>query len=282
MGRAGRSVGVRAGPGDRRLPGPPFVVPAARKVSDGTVAATEFEILSDSGLPDVYLVVDNGTFTLTADYFRVAIEDRLALSGDISTDEEDRRLLLADGLTSADSLTLFRFFVNDLSTLNQGIDVVSTYTPPGLRGDTVLSFMMNYTDTEVTRVPASFWEGDVFAIERGVPRTRWTAAINQAVGRVGLLGRLSYYGDWVDVLDARWYYGTEAPVLNGKPIVDLEVSVPLGEGVTLSAGGQNVFDTFSDELDNWKEDFGAPYSQYTPWGFSGGYYYARINYNWGR
>ena len=27
--------------------------------------------------------------------------------------------------------------------------------------------------------------------------------------------------------------------------------------------------------------FGLPYSQFTPWGLSGGYYYARINYNWG-
>ena len=27
--------------------------------------------------------------------------------------------------------------------------------------------------------------------------------------------------------------------------------------------------------------FGLPYSQFTPWGFSGGYYYARLNYGWG-
>ena len=36
--------------------------------------------------------------------------------------------------------------------------------------------------------------GDVLAIERGVPETRWNVAVNQRAGRVGLLGRLHYYG----------------------------------------------------------------------------------------
>ena len=36
------------------------------------------------------LVIDNGPFTLTADYFRVAIADRLSLSGLVNTDPEDR------------------------------------------------------------------------------------------------------------------------------------------------------------------------------------------------
>ena len=137
------------------------------------------------------LVVDNGPFTLTADYFRVAIADRLALSGVIGTDAEDRALLLADGITAAETLTLFRFFINDFSTRTQGIDIVSTWTPAALSGDTVLSFTMNQTDTEMTKESALLAPGDVLALERGVPRTRWNAAVNQRVGRVDLLGRLS-------------------------------------------------------------------------------------------
>ena len=44
---------------------------------------------------------------------------------------------------------------------------------------------------------------------------------------------------------------------------------------------QNVFDTFSQRMDLFAEIFGLPYSQFTPWGLSGGYYYARLNYGWG-
>ncbi len=51
--------------------------------------------------------------------------------------------------------------------------------------------------------------------------------------------------------------------------------------MTLSAGGQNVFDTYSDRMDLFAARFGLPYSQFTPWGFSGGYYYARLGYRWG-
>ena len=228
------------------------------------------------------LVIDNGPFTLTADYFRVAIADRLALSGLISTEAEDRALLLADGITAAESLTLFRFFINDFSTRTQGIDIVSTWTPPALSGAMVLSFTMNHTDTKMTEESDLLGSGDVLALERGVPRTRWNIAVNQRVGRVGLLGRLNYYGDWVDLFDARFVRGADAPILNGRPIIDLEVSVPVSEGVTLAVGGQNVFDTFSDRSDLLAGALGVPYSQFTPWGFSGGYYYARINYRWGR
>ena len=228
------------------------------------------------------LVIDNGPFTLTADYFRVAIADRLALSGLISTEAEDRALLLADGITAAESLTLFRFFINDFSTRTQGIDIVSTWTPPALSGATVLSFTMNHTDTKMTEESDLLGSGDVLALERGVPRTRWNIAVNQRVGRVGLLGRLNYYGDWVDLFDARFVRGADAPILNGRPIIDLEVSVPISEGVTLAGGGQNVFDTFSDRSDLLAGALGVPYSQFTPWGFSGGYYYVRINYRWGR
>ena len=229
------------------------------------------------------LVVDNGPFTLTADYFRVAIADRLALSGLIGTDAEDRALLLADGITAAESLTLFRFFINDFSTRTQGVDVVSTWTPPALAGATVFSFTMNHTDTQMTEESDLLGPGDVLALERGVPRTRWNVALNQRVGRVGLLGRLNYYGDWVDLFDARFVRGADAPILNGRPIIDLEVSVPIfSEDVTLAVGGQNVFDTFSDRSDLLAGALGVPYSQFTPWGFSGGYYYARMNYRWGR
>ena len=58
------------------------------------------------------------------------------------------------------------------------------------------------------------------------------------------------------------------------------MSFDLGRGTTLAAGGQNVFDTYSQvsTLANW---VGEQYSEYTPWGYSGAYYYVRIGYGWG-
>ena len=227
------------------------------------------------------LVVDTGTFTLTADYFHVDVDNRLALSQNFTLGAAERAQLLSEGITSARTLAFFRFFINDFSTRTRGVDVVSTWAPPRLRGDTVFSFALNRTDTEVTKESALLSPGDVLALERGVPETRWNVAVNQRAGRVGLLGRLNYYGSWVDHLDARSARGADAQVLDGRFIVDLEATVPLAAGVTLAVGGQNVFDTFSDRMDLFAARFGLPYSQFTPWGLSGGYYYARLNYRWG-
>ncbi len=228
------------------------------------------------------LVVDTGPFTFTADYFRVDVDNRLALSQTFTLDDAERAILLSEGIASAGTLKFFRFFINDFASRNQGVDLVSTYAPPALGGGTVLSFTMNYTHTEVTEKSQLLTAGDVRGLERGVPRYRWNATVNQRVGRVGLLGRLHRYGAWVDHFDARFVRGADAPLLDGRYIVDLEAGIPLARDATLAVGGQNVFDVFSDRMDLFADIFGLPYSQFTPWGLSGGYYYARVNYRWGR
>ena len=227
------------------------------------------------------LVVDTGAFTLTADYFRVDVSNRLALSQMFTLDDDERALLLSEGIASAGTLKFFRFFINDFSSRNQGIDMVSTYSPPALEGNTSLSFALNYTHTEVTEESDLLTSGDTLGLERGVPRIRWNAAVNHRVGRVGLLGRLNYFGSWADHFDARFVRGADSPLLDGRYIVDLEASIAVTDNVTLAFGGQNVLNTFSQRMGLFAEIFGLPYSQFTPWGLSGGYYYARVNYRWG-
>ena len=290
--RGGVSTGFRAPtPGQQHAINIQTFLNDKQELTDsGTVPSTFAAARRHGGVPlrpeksrnfTAGLVVDNGPFTLTADYFRVAIEDRLALSGTISTDAEDRALLLADGITAAETLTLFRFFINDFSTRTQGVDVVSTWTPPALAGDTVFTLTLNYTDTEMTHQTDLLAAHDVLAIERGVPRFRWNAALNQQVGRFGLLGRLSYYGPWVDYYYARLWFDGGAPTQDDAYILDLEASVRLAPDVTLAIGGQNVFDVLSFAPQPLADVLGSLYSPVTPWGLSGGYYYARINYAWG-
>ncbi len=248
----------------------------AAELRGGEPLEPETSINSTAGL-----VVDTGPFTLTADYFRVDVSDRLALSQTFTLTPDERMLLLSEGIASAGTLAFFRFFINDFSTRTQGVDIVSTYAPLAFRGDTTFSFAMNFTDTEVTEESTLLNPGDIRGIELGVPTVRWNAAVNQRIGRTSVLGRVNYFGDWVDHFDARFVRGAEAPLLPGKLIVDLELAVPIAAGVSLAVGGQNVFNTFSDRMPLFAGAFGLPYSQFTPWGLSGGYYYARINYNWG-
>ncbi len=60
----------------------------------------------------------------------------------------------------------------------------------------------------------------------------------------------------------------------------------MGQNTTFILGGQNVFDTFPDENQGARSGVGNRYSQFTPFGFNGAFYYARIKYafgtSWGR
>ncbi len=239
-------------------------------------------------------VMERGSFLFTADYFRINIDDRLTLTQDFVLTPEEISRAKADGIQGAETLTSFNFFTNDFSTVTQGVDLVAAWVPEGLGGDTEFSAAYNYTDTALIGESSLLGEGDIVAMENYVPRTRWNFGIKQGVGsRIDVLGRLNYYGSWIDYWDARLLgRGRAAQPFSGKPVLDFEVTVGLTRDTQLALGAQNVFGTVSDEYESAFTDiggapitmrfFGMPYSPFTPWGFNGTYYYARLRYSWGR
>ena len=232
------------------------------------------------------VVFDTGPFTLTADYFRIDVADRIGITSNFLLTDGEIASLVAGGFDAAESVRNFRFFTNAFATMSQGIDVVSTWTPLALRGNTVISAVFNHTDTRVTDNRKGLLDGRRLAeYAYSLPRTRGNVGVTQRLGRARLLGRVSYYGGWYDYDSGRGEVflpsgGLAQGFFEGRPILDLEVSFDLGRGTTLAVGGQNVLDTYSQvsTLANW---VGEQYSEYTPWGFSGAYYYVRIGYGWG-
>jgi len=112
--------------------------------------------------------------------------------------------LLAAGVASARDLRYFQFFTNAFGTTSQGVDVVSTWTPLALRGNTVVSAAFNYTRTEVTDNDRGLLNARRTAeYAYALPRTRWNAAVTQRFGPTSLLGRVSYYGGWYDYVSRR-------------------------------------------------------------------------------
>ena len=232
------------------------------------------------------VVFGTGPFTLTADYFRIDVSDRLGITSNFTLTPAEIAEVVAGGFEAAQSVRNYRFFTNAFGTTSQGVDVVSTWTPLALRGDTVISAVFNHTDTEVTDNARGLLDGRRLAeYAYALPRTRWNAGVTQRLGRASVLGRLSYYSGWYDYDSGRGTAfdpsgGLEQGFFDGRPIVDLELSVPLGQGATLAVGGQNVFDTYS-QVSVIANAVGEQYSEYMPWGYSGAYYYVRIGYGWG-
>ena len=229
---------------------------------------------------------DTGPFNFTADYFRINVSDRIGITSNFTLTDAEIDGLLAEGIDSARDLRTFRFFTNAFSTASQGIDLVSTFTPLALRGNTTISAVFNYTDTEVTDNERGLL-GDRRLAEfaYALPRTRWNVGVNQRFGRMSFLGRVNYFGGWYDY-DSGFAQaflpssGIDQGFFDGRPIIDLELSIVLGGGTTLAVGGQNAFSTYP-QVTARAMSVGEKYSEYTPWGFNGAYYYVRVGYGWG-
>ena len=232
------------------------------------------------------VVLDRGSFTLTADYFRIDVSNRIGITSNFVLTPAEIAEVVAGGFAAAESVRNYRFFTNAFATTSHGIDIVSTWTPLALRGNTVVSAVFNHTDTEVTDNALGLLNPRRLAeYAYALPRTRWNLGVTQRLGRASLLGRLSYYSGWYDYDSGRGQVfepsgGLAQGFFDGRPILDVELSMDLGRGTMLSVGGQNVLDTYSQES-VIANIVGERYSEYMPWGYSGAYYYARIGYDWG-
>jgi len=215
----------------------------------------------------------NGPFALTVDFFQIDLRDRLTLTQNFMLSQEEVDALIAEGITSAANLRNFRFFTNDFDTRTRGVDLVATWTPTALHGDTDFSLLVNHTDTEVTKFnPNTLDATRIRELEGALPRTRWNLTANHRLGdHWRVLGRLSYYSGWFDSEDVQ-DYGAEY-------ILDLEAGYTFNNGISLVAGGQNVLDNFPDVNPNARAGVGNLYSQFSPFGFNGAYYYARLRYS---
>ena len=232
------------------------------------------------------VVFERGPFSLTADFFHILVTDRLALAQEISLSEDEIQTLLAEGIPEARNFPVFRFFLNDFSTLTRGVDLIGTLVV----GDTTFNAIFNVTDTELRDLDTSVIdEFRVNTLERGLPNTRWSASATHRAERWTATGRVNYFGEYWDSEDGRnandlgevaapWLY----PAYSGKALVDLEFGIPLPGGLTVAIGGENILNQFPDVNPHAAYTVGNEYGQFSPFGFNGSYYYVRMNWAWGR
>ena len=250
-------------------------------VNNGTIPSTSEVAQLRGGVPlepeesvnlGVGAVLERGGFSLSADYFRIVLSDRIALTRVFKLTDQEQDRLVAEGITSARNLQNFRFFTNNFETRTQGFDVVAAWVPSQAGGGAEFSFVLNHTDTKVTKhAPDVLNETRIRQLEEGLPRTRWNVTARREFGGVAVLGRASSYAGWFDARDDRPYGGTV--------LVDLEASLSVGESLRLTVGGDNALNRYPDN--NPDASFsGNRYSPTSPFGSNGGYYYARLAYRW--
>lgn len=250
-------------------------------VNNGTIPAGSAVAALRGGKPleaeksinlSVGAILTLGEVDVTIDYFNIELQDRLGISQNFSLTPQEVIDLLAEGVTSAGNLANFRFFVNDFETTTQGIDIVGNYTADMLGGTTDWTLAFNWTDTKVDKFnPLTLDDTRIKELQEGLPGIRANLTANhQATDRFRVLARLSYYDEWFDSEDVATY--------GDEWLVDLEAAYSVNDNLTLTVGAQNIFDVFPGENTGARSGVGNRYSQYTPFGFNGGFWYARIRY----
>ncbi len=218
------------------------------------------------------------TLEVTADLYRVDIDDRIVISGNF-TGGRISELLLPLGATGA------RFFTNAIDTKTVGLDLNVNYRIPlDTAGDLRLTAAYNTTDNDILRVaatpaPLAGFEQVLFdgierrRVECGQPRNNYRFA--GAWNRRGLAGnvRAARYGEYC-IVDRAVVDQNYEP----EWLVDAEVSYRLDKAV-LGFGVQNLFDIFPDENLPDNSNLGIfPYPSHSPFGMNGRFVYGRISY----
>ncbi|QJE00045.1 TonB-dependent receptor [Massilia forsythiae] len=223
--------------------------------------------------------------SLTVDAYRINVRDRIVLSENL-TSAAVRNYIVSQGFSGIGG---GRFFINGVDTHTDGVDIVANLPwNAGNVGRFDFTLAGNYNRTEVTRTPTTaqlaalnpapvlFDRVNVLTLEKGQPRNKVTASVNWKLAQLGLTARATRYGE---VLSP----GTTAAFdfeLKPKTIVDLEARYALTPKLNLALGADNVFDQYSATLPPaLNTTSNAPFSNYTPWGNSGRYIYARGTYS---
>jgi iron complex outermembrane recepter protein len=214
---------------------------------------------------------------LTADVYRIDIDDRVVFSGNF-TGARILPLISSFGASGA------RFFTNAVDTETKGLDLTATWRRDlGGTGNLTLVAAYNRNETEVVGAIATppvlaGLENVLFDREQtqrltcAQPRDNLRLSGDWQKGRLGAVVRGSRYGEYcypTNVVANDQTFGAEW-------IADVEMAYR-ADRFTLAVGAQNLFDSFPDLLRTVNSSFGVQtFPSISPFGFNGRFVYGRI------
>ena len=92
------------------------------------------------------MVFNVSNFSVSIDYYRIKMRDRIALTRQATLTEEQRAELVRENVPGADAIRTVRYFANNYDTKTQGIDLVADYTTERFGGNTIFTLAANWND----------------------------------------------------------------------------------------------------------------------------------------
>jgi iron complex outermembrane receptor protein len=228
--------------------------------------------------------------SLTADLYRIAIDNRIVFSSVIEPEASCPTLAACPIRAILDPLRVgqAQFFTNAIDTVTRGLDLVAEHTWRGQGSTLVLSGQLGFNRTTVkarhSQSPVLtgeqlFDDAQVTLIERGQPRRHHVVAADYSAGPWNLNARANYYGQvqgqgftpsFIQTWSARW-------------LVDLSTRYAATKRLSLTTGVNNVFDAYPSK---WDPVRAQPFPQLgfthcwetCPFGVNGRSVFARVDY----
>jgi iron complex outermembrane receptor protein len=233
--------------------------------------------------------------TFTADAYTIGLRNRIVQSAAIGLspsgvlDTSLAALLQSQGITGIDAA---RYFLNGVNTRTNGLDLVGTWREElDKLGRVDWTLASDLTRTRITGLTSeatqTLYGTQIFnqvsqdQLTKTTPKTKLILSADWSLAAWKLFARETRYGSFTTPSTVSGGYSNERP----KYITDLEVGRTLAKNLVLSVGAQNAFNVYPDKTN--AKNFSAStfngaqiYNSASPFGLSGGNYYARLNYSW--
>ena len=233
---------------------------------------------------------------LTIDYFDIAIEDRIALTGNIKiTDEIATLIQEKEALQGVSVLQEIKFYSNDFDTRTRGIDLVMSWAR--FWEDQSLStvdFAYNWTRTSLEdysqerrvneflgtplnqAIPVSLMTPRrLVELEEMNPEHRLVLTARHQTDSWNAMLRPSYFSAWQACRFQDNSCG-DLDAFDGGVIVDAEVGYALNDRYRLGLGAQNIFDSVPETAPEETAGQGNLRPESTPWDYNGAFWYTRL------
>lgn len=212
------------------------------------------------------------------DYFYTKVHDKIMLSNEfdsIGATAEQIAALTLYGVSKA------RFFTNSVNTETQGIDIKFNHQHTYDNNSKIdFNIWYNYSQNKVieyndTTTKENSYE-QIDRIENGQPKSSLRILSTYDVNKFSTTLNISNYGSYKQVIDDKSYKFDSAWT------TDLDVEYKATDKLIFAIGGINILDTIPNKWDGLSGTYYGyngikPYSRYSPFGYSGAYYYLRVS-----
>lgn len=231
---------------------------------------------------------------VTLDAYQIDIDDRISLSSNINASSPAvRDYLISKGITNT-NFSSVRFFNNASDTRTRGVDLVANYQWQNLPyGELTTSLAYNFNRNEVTNVDKNpdilnalgvnltrLDRREQYGLLAGsTPEHKFSLANDYKIGNFGINTNITRYGSFKTFSNAG---SASDQKFSAKWLLDLALSYQL-KAWKFTLGGDNITNVYPDKdvYDINKPTGGSlQYSQFSPFGFNGAFYYGKINYKW--